>query len=166
MESKQRTIEGVNRRMVCLQVAAFIFDNIPSYFLSSVLTVRISPLQLKSSLPLKKRVKCTMQLGRDQYLAVFSNIGKKKDLSHLAKPPEDRYDMSLFLFIAFDLFCQYSKQDGHTKAVSRTILQENWEQLSKEEKEQYEKQLGKVREVYNMEFSQNEEQKKKGVCGY
>ncbi|KAK8794507.1 hypothetical protein WA171_003629 [Blastocystis sp. BT1] len=142
VESKQRTVESVNRRMVCLQVAAFIFDNIPS----------ISPLQLKSSLPIKKRVKCTMKLGHDQYLAVFANLGKRKDLSHLAEPPED----------AFDLFCQYWKQDGRTKHFSKTVLQENWARLSKEEKEQYERQLEKVKKVYNKEFCQNEEKKKMG----
>lgn len=96
VESKQRTVESVNRRMVCLQVAAFIFDNIPSYVSSPPLIVRISPLQLKSSLPIKKRVKCTMKLGHDQYLAVFANLGKQKDLSHLAEPPEDGSQFRLY----------------------------------------------------------------------
>mgnify|MGYP006966563790 FL=1 len=35
--------------------------------------------------------------------------------------------------------------------------------MSKEEKEQYERQLEKVKKVYNKEFCQNEEKKKMGV---
>ena len=61
------------------------------------------------------------------------------------------------------MFCQYWKQDGRTKHFSKTVLQENWARLSKEEKEQYERQLEKVKKVYNKEFCQNEEKKKMGV---
>lgn len=164
VESKQQTVENVNVRLVCLQIAAFIFDNIPSFFCYVILTIRISPIQIKSSsLPIKKRVSCTMKLERDQYLAVFANLGKRKDLTHLAEPPEDRSTIHLFSCVAFDLFCQYSKQDGRTKRLSKTLLQENWGRLSKEEKGQYEKQLEKVKEVYNKEFCHNEELKKAGV---
>lgn len=37
-----------------------------------------------------------MKLGHDQYLAVFANLGKRKDLSHLAEPPEDGSQFRLY----------------------------------------------------------------------
>lgn len=72
-----------------LRVAAFIFDNIPSSGFAYYLTVRIVPVQLAIT-PMKKRVTCSMKLSRDQYLSLFSKLGKRKDLCHLAIPPEDR----------------------------------------------------------------------------
>ena len=83
----------VNRRMVCLQVAAFIFNNIPlySFYLRMQITCRISPHQ-KSPQSSRKRVSCSMDLSKDQYLSVFGNIGVRKDLCRLATPPKDGMD--------------------------------------------------------------------------
>ena len=159
IEFHKKSVEKDCLMTTRLRVAAFIFDNIPSSRSGSSVTIRIVPVQL-SMTPMKKRVTCSMKLSRDQYLSLFSKLGKRKDLCHLAIPPEDRTSITTLSHEAFELYYQYVRRKEH-KSKETSLL--SWDGFPESERRKYNDQLDHVKLLYNQAFSKEEEQKREGV---
>lgn len=55
-------------------------------------------------------------------------------------------------------------QKGRSSLTTKAALQDQWKQLSDDEREKYETQLKEVNRIYNKQFNDEEAMKKNGVC--
>lgn len=88
-EEKVNHALGADTKRTRLEIASLFFDNIPPLVSSWSVKSRFNPTKLSSTSIPRKRVSMSMTLEKEQYLKVFGDLGKRKDLTHLSMPVDD-----------------------------------------------------------------------------